>query len=220
MRRLRYLGLALIACSREPARPPNVAPELAVYLNDLSGRDEPARAAAVATWTLSRDEWNRIVVEPYRAVYDDYLRELDAARPALVAQLAHKHAMQTRAHFAGDPLMTRSQAITRWALPTLAPARIAELAGRPPAPPNPIDAVFVDVGGQWRAIVGLDVIVKRRAADCASVFDRFDPKGGTCIEAAWGVAEAALRIDHDPSGPSARTRFTHACSIATNACRR
>lgn len=209
MRRLRHLGPALIlACSRTPAAP-KTAPELAAHLNALSGTDEPTRAAAVATWTLSRDEWNRVVVEPYRAVYDEYVRELDAMRPALVTLLAEKRPVQTRAHFAGDPLMSRDQAITRWALPTLAPARIAELAGNPPVA---IDAVFVDTGGQWRAIVGLERIVKRHAADCAAVFDRIEPKGGTCIEAAWGVADAALRDQ--------RPRFMRACSIATNACRR
>jgi hypothetical protein len=208
VRRLRYLGLALIAaCAAKPA--PKKAPELADFLLALSGSDEPKRAAAIAKWTLSRDEWNRIVVEPYKIVYDDYVRELDAMRPALVKLLAEKHPVETRAHFAGDPLMSRGQAITRWALPTLAPARIAELSGRPT---TAIDAVFVDVGGQWRAIVGMDKIIKQRAADCASVFDRIDPKGGTCIEAAWSVADAALRDQ--------RPRFMHACSIATNACRR
>jgi hypothetical protein len=207
VRRLRYLGLALVACSSQPA--PKPAPELADHLYALSGTAEPARAAAVASWALSRDEWNRITVEPYHAVYDDYVRALDAMRPALVALLADKHPVQTRAHFAGDPLMSRGQAITRWALPTLAPARIAELTGTPPVA---IDAVFVDVGGRWRAIVGLDEIVKRRAADCAAVFDRIDPKGGTCIEAAWSVADAALRDQ--------RQKLTRACSIATNACRR
>ena len=67
MRRLRYLGPALIAaCSSKSA--PKPATELADYLYALSGTDEPKRAAEIATWTLSREEWNRVVVAPYTIV--------------------------------------------------------------------------------------------------------------------------------------------------------
>lgn len=206
MRRVRHLAraaLILAACSK-PA--PHAAPELAQYLNDLSGTD--ARAT-IATWKLTRAEWDRVTVEPYRGLYEEYARAFDADK--LAAQLARKHSVLARAHFAGDTTATHGQAMTRWALPTLAPSRVAELAGRPP---EPIDAVFVDVGGRWKAIVGIDAIVRRHVAAldpaCAEALTRIDPAGGRCIETAWAVADAALRED--------RARFTHACGLAANLC--
>ena len=207
---MRFAAIVIAVAGCRDAEP-RVAPELGDYLFKLSGRDEPTRATAVGAWRMSGDEWDRVVVEPYRAVYDDYVKEFEAARPTFVTQLAQPHSIVTRAHFAADPTATRSQAITRWALPTLAAARLAELAGRPPAP---IDAVFVDVGGQWRAIVGLGAIVRRRVAAldvaCATAIDNIEPGGGRCIEAAWAVAHAALRED--------RPRFAHACGLAANLC--
>lgn len=205
MRGVRHLvAIALVACSK-PAAP---APELAQYLYELTGTDA---SRAVAGWQLSREEWNATVVEPYRGIYDDYARAFAAARGPLVAQLAHEHSTLTRAHFAGDMTSTHGQAMTRWALPTLAPSRVAELAGRPP---EPIDAVFVDIGGRWKAIVGIDRIVRARVAAldaaCADAIDRITPAGGRCIETAWAVADAALRED--------RARFAHACGLAANLC--
>ena len=215
MRRVRHVARAQIVCALLVAcgeSKPAVAPDLADYLYKLSGTDEAARASAVASWTLSRDEWEHTVVEPYRPLYDDYVAAFGATRSTFVTQLAQSRSIVARAHFAGDPAATHSQAITRWALPTLAPTRIAELGGRPPVA---IDAVFVDVGGKWRAIVGLGAIVRRRVAAideaCATALDRIEPAGGTCIEAAWAVADAALRGD--------RARFAHVCTIALSACR-
>ena len=215
MRRVRHVGRAshavalalLVACRSDPSP----APELATYLNDLTGRDEVTRSAAVDGWLLSIDEWDRVVVEPYRKVYEDYRHEHGKARDALVAQLAHEHSIVTRAHFAGDTAATHAQTVTRWALPTLAATRIAELAG---SPATPIDVVFVEVRGKWKAIVGLGAIVRRRIESldraCAVVIDQIQPAGGQCIEAAWAVADAALRED--------RPRFAHACGLATNLC--
>jgi hypothetical protein len=203
--------IALVASCGSPKERAVTPPDVADYLYKLSGTDEPARAAAIATWQLTRAEWQRVVVDPYRALYDDYAREFAAAAPRFVEQLAKSHSIVARAHFAGDPIATRDQAFTRWALPTLAPTKLAELAGRPP---TPIDAVFADVDGSWRAIVGLGAIVRRRVAAlderCATALDHIDPAGGPCIEAAWGVADAALRED--------RGRFAHACGLATNLC--
>ncbi|HET9485046.1 MAG TPA: hypothetical protein VFO79_13890 [Xanthomonadales bacterium] len=201
-------ALLLVACG-EPK--PAVAPDLADYLYKLSGRDEATRVAAVTSWTLSRAEWERVVVDSYRPLYDDYVAASTQARETFVAQLAKSRSIVSRAHFAGDPVATHAQAITRWALPTLAPTRVAELGGRPPVP---IDAVFVDVDGTWRAIVGMDAIVRRRIAAidpaCAIALDHIEPAGGPCIEAAWAVADAALRED--------RARFAHGCGLATNLC--
>lgn len=206
MQRVRHVGRALalillLGCTRssEPA------PELADYLYKQSGNP------SIDSWRLSHDEWNRTVVEPYRALYGEYVRAFDLARPTLLAQLANKHPIVTRAHVAGDPVATREQAITRWALPTLAATRVAELAG---APAVAIDAVFVDAGGQWRAIVGVGAIVRARVAavdpTCATALDAIEPAGGRCIEATWAVADAALRED--------RPRFAHACGLAANLC--
>jgi hypothetical protein len=145
------------------------------------------------------------VVEPYRALHDDYARAFAAARPMLPAQLAAAAGRTMRAHFAGDPRATPDQAMTRWALPTLARAWVVD----------GVDAVFVEHAGGWRAIVGTAAIVRRRVAaldaTCAAALDRIDPAGGRCIETAWAVADAALRGD--------RARFAHACSLATAACR-
>jgi hypothetical protein len=206
MRRLRHLvAIALVACSK----PAPKAPELAQYLNDLSGSD--ARWSAVLGWKLTRAEWNATVVEPYRAVYDEYAQWFEEYRDMLVSQLVTKHSMLARGHFAGDTTATHAQAMTRWALPTLAPSRVAELAGRPP---QPIDAVFVEIGGRWKVIVGIDRIVERHVAildeTCADAITRIDPAGGRCIETAWAVADAALRED--------RARFAHACGLAANLC--
>ncbi|MDQ3338479.1 MAG: hypothetical protein M4D80_25205 [Myxococcota bacterium] len=206
----RALAVALlVACGG--GRADDKAPELATYLNDLTGRAEAERRAAVDDWLLSNDEWDRTVALPYRSLYEDYRHELGKARDALVAQLERKHPIVTRAHFAGDTAATHSQSITRWALPTLAPARLAELAGRPA---TAIDAVFVDVRGKWKAIVGVGPIVRRRVAGldhtCAAVIDHITPAGGRCIEAAWAVADAALRED--------RPRFAHACGLARDLC--
>lgn len=166
MRRLRYLALAVVACTRDESL------------------------------LLTRDEWRRVTIPPYHALYDDYA----AAMPAKLAVPA-----TLRAHFAGDPHLTLDQAVTRWALPTLAPAKVGDGT----------DAVFVDIDGRRRAIVGLGAIVRRRVAaldaTCATAFDRVEIEGGTCIEVLWAVADATLRAHHG--------RFAHACSLALNACR-
>lgn len=169
MRRLRYLAftvVAVVAC----------------------GTDE--------SLLLTRDEWQRVTIPPYHALYDDYA----AAMPAKLAVPT-----TLRDHFAGDPSLTLDQAVTRWALPTLAPAKIGEGS----------DAVLVVVDRRRRAIVGLGEIVRRRVAaldaTCATAFDRMETDGGTCIETLWFVADAALRAHHG--------RFAHACSLALNACR-
>jgi len=197
---------ALLGCGKAA---PAQAPELAEYLYATSGSADVTRV--VAGWRLTREEWQRVVTEPYRPLWDDYVAAFDTAEPVLAAQLAARHPILARAHFANDPLMTHDQAITRWALPTLAPARIAERAGRRP---EPLDAVFVAVGGKWRAIVGVGAIVRRRVASldpaCARVIDAIDVAGGRCTEAAWGIADAALRED--------RARFAHACGLATSLC--
>jgi hypothetical protein len=60
----------------------------------------------------------------------------------------------------------------------------------------------------------MDLIIQHRVAledpACAEAIARIEPAGGRCIEAAWAVADAALRED--------RARFAHACGLAVNLC--
>jgi len=203
------LALSHAACGGE--RAPVKPRELADELYALAGTPEDARLRAVRGWKLDRRAWDAVIVEPYRALYPDYAAAFDAAVPVLVTQLAVKRPILARAHFAGDPKLTRAQAITRWALPTLAPARVAELGGTPPVA---LDVVFVDAGGGWRAIVGLDAIVHARIAAvdpaCADLLTLIDPRGGRCIEAAWAVADAALRRE--------AASLTRTCTLAASLC--
>lgn len=115
--------------------------------------------------------------------------------------------MVTRAHFAGDPKLTFDQAIARWALPTLYPSQVAEVAGAP------LDAVFVRDGERWRALVGLGRVVRARVAaldaSCATVFDVATPSK-LCADSRWPIAEAALRTD--------RERLLRACQLAAGVC--
>ncbi|MBA3393758.1 MAG: hypothetical protein H0T89_14010 [Deltaproteobacteria bacterium] len=202
----------VLGCGREPAP---AAPPLAGYLEGLAGASLETRTRAVQTWKLDRASWDAIVIAPYRPLHPEYERHFDMAVPILVERLATRQPIATRAHFAGDPRGTRGQAITRWALPTLAKAEVAELAGPPPVP---LDAVFVAVSSQgarsWRALVGLDAIVRDEIAGlapaCGRVLDAIEPAGGRCIEAAWAVADAALQSD--------LPRFAQACRLAGGLC--
>jgi hypothetical protein len=204
MREALLAVLAIAACHRSAPEPAT----LEGYLGTLAGADEAARARAVASWKLDRAAWERLTTDPYRAAYADYARAFDAAAPALVAQLAHGGTIAARPHFAGDPRLTRGQARARWAQPVQAPSQIADLDGAP------IDAVFVRDGEHWAAIVGVDTIIldSVRALDprCATLLETV--VAGPCGDAAWVVAEGALRVD--------RSRFDHACALAASACRR
>ena len=200
------LGLGVSGCGR-PA--PALAPaELAGALDALAGADHATRARAVERWRLDLAAWDALVVEPYRAVYDDYARAFERARPRLIAQLARPGAIATRAHFAGDPRLTRGQARARWALPVQFPGEVAELAGAP------LDVVFVRRAHAWFAITGLDEAILARAAAldpaCAAHLATVQPD--RCGELGWVLAEAALRAD--------RPRFDRACALAANLCPR
>ncbi len=200
----RALAVALlVACG---GRAEEKAPELAEYLHARSG--DPS---VVDEWRMTRAEWERTVVAPYGKLYDHYVRSFAGSAPTLRAQMGTKHPIITRAHVAGDPVATRDQAIARWALPTLAPSRAAQLAGDPAVN---LDAVFIEVNGRWKAIVGLAAIVRTHIevldTSCAVVIDQLEPRGGRCIEAAWAVADAALRED--------RLRLSHLCGLARDLC--
>ncbi len=194
--------LALAACSREPAKDDS----LQAYLTSLSTADEATRAAAVASWKLSASGWERVTTDPYRGEYAYYREYFETHAPQLVAQLAGGP-ITTRAHFAGDPDLTRGQARARWAQPVQAPSEIATAHGRP------IDAVFVRDDGGWRVIVGVDQLTFERASAsevvCAQI--ALAAQSGQCMNAAWVVADAALRKDV--------TRLHHACGQLANLCR-
>ena len=201
--RLVLVAALVAACHREAPAPAT----LEAYLSSLAGADEATRRDAVTSWKIDEAAWPRLTTDPYRAAYADYARQFALAAPALVARLAHRGAITTRPHFADDRRLTPGQARARWAQPVQAPSELAELAGAP------IDAVFVRDGEHWRVIVGIDAIVRERAAAldpaCAALFDALTP--GVCADAAWVVAEAALRSD--------RPRFARACTQATHLCR-
>lgn len=198
-----YMG---VAC-REPAPPPPPArTTLADYLATIAGTDEATRTLEVATWQLDRAAWERTVVAAFRGVHADHGRAFAVAAPGLIARLATRGAITTRAHFAGDPKLTIGQAQARWALPVLYPSEVAELDG------IALDAVFVRDGDRWRAIAGLDTVIRAKAAAidpaCAAYLDVAGSK--QCADIGWVIAEAALRADP--------ARFTHACSLASNLC--
>ena len=85
------------ACGAEPLHEPSI---------DL---DSPA------AWKLAREEWIRVVTDPFRAAYDDYVRAFDAALPAFDAQIRAARAdgrsrIMSKQHYAGDPDLTRGSA--------------------------------------------------------------------------------------------------------------
>jgi hypothetical protein len=164
------------------------------------------RAREVASWKLDRATWDRTVVEVYRPLYEEYARAFDAATPALIAQLANSATITTRAHYAGDPRLTLGQARARWALPVQFPSEVAELEGAA------LDTVFVRDGERWRAISGLDVVIRSRVEklDPACAVHLDVARTGRCSDVGWVIADAALRADPP--------RFAHACTLATNVC--
>ena len=198
----KYLALAvLVACTKPlPVR------ELVDELRVTAALDTAARTKVVAGWKLDHDAWVATVAEPYDGTYAEYETAFAAAAPQLAVQLAGHTDIVTRAHFAGDPLLTTNEARARWALPVQYPAQVAQLGTAQ------LDAVFVRTAAGWGAIVGIDAIVvahvTRYARDCVRYVATVGVK--RCEEVAWVVADAALRDDVP--------RLTRACSLARTAC--
>ncbi len=205
--RASWLVFVIAACHRAATPSPGTPDDLAAYLATVAGGDEPARLAEVRGWILDQPLFGRTVVDPYRALWADYVHAADAAAPTLARQLATAGPITARKHFAGDPRLTLAQARTRWALPVMYPSAVAELAGQP------IDCVFVHDGAHWRALFGLDelVLARVRALDpaCGALLARAGPTG-RCTEVGFAVADAALRDQRD--------RFAHACGLAAALC--
>ncbi len=198
------LVTAVPVCREERAPPPprELVP-LARYLEQvLNLRD---REFEIGTWLMDRATWNRIVVPPFTALYDDHHREFEQARVKLVRVKA-TGPRETRRHFAGDAALTLGQARARWLLPPLFPSQVAVTNN------EPIDVVFVPDGDRWYVLTGIDRILRaqvdRLDPACGALIDEGDSK--VCRDAAFAVATAALRTDP--------TRFQHACAIAKTAC--
>ena len=87
------------------------------------------------------------------------------------------------------------------------PSLVAEAGG------VPIDAVLVPEGERWRALVGLDAVVRARVAAldprCAARLALAGPTA-RCTEVGAAIADAALRTDRD--------RLAHVCRLAETLC--
>jgi predicted small lipoprotein YifL len=199
--------LAALAACGTPGPPPGSPEALVAHLGAVVGADEATRQREVASWQIDAALWDRTVVATYRPLHADYQRAFTAEAPVLVARLAHGGAITARRHYAGDPRLTLPQGRDRWALPPLFPSLVAEAGGAP------IDAVFVPDGPRWRALVGLDAVVRARvtalAPGCAANLAR---AGGTgrCSEVGAAIADAALRTDRD--------QLAHVCRLAETLC--
>jgi len=171
--------------------------------HDLAGQlESDARAsdrlAAVSGWRLPRTTWDRVVVPPFRGLYDDYVAELPAHVPQLAAHLAPPFAI--RAHFAGDPRLTLDEAVTRWIVPTLFPSQVVD----------GLDAVFVQEDERYYALVGMaKVIARKLEPTCRPLLARVGPPG-PCGDAMWQLVVDSLRGN--------RGAAEHACSLATALC--
>lgn len=200
--RLALVLAMLAACGNKPAADDS----LATYLATVAAGDQAARTAAVASWRLSPDGWAAVTTDPYRGEYEYYRDFFEAHAAALVTQLGTGGPIATRVHLAGDPQLTMGQARARWAQPVQAPSEIATIGGAP------LDVVFVRADGGWRAIAGIDMLIIERVSAhevaCANVM--LNARTGQCVNAAWVVAEAALRKDV--------RRLQHACAQLASLC--
>jgi hypothetical protein len=202
------VALAIAACHAAPPAPPPGSPEaLAAYLQAVVGADQATRQREAAGWPLDAALWDRTVIPLYRPLHADYARAFAAELPALVARLAGGGTVTARRHYAGDPRLTPSQGRDRWAVPPLFPSLVAEAGG------VPIEAVFVPDGERWRALVGLDAVVRARVAaidpGCAARLALAGPTG-RCTEVGAAIATAALRTDRD--------QLAHVCRLAETLC--
>jgi len=196
------------ACRGSPSGPPPGSPEaLVAYLQTVIGAGEATRQREAATWQLPAALWDHTVVAPYRPLHADYQRAFAAELPALVSRLASGGIVAARRHYAGDPRLTLSQGRDRWALPPLYPSLVAEAGG------VPIEAVFIPDGDRWRALVGLDTVVRARVAAldpaCAANL-ALAGATGHCTDVGAAIALAALRTNRD--------ELAHVCRLAETLC--
>lgn len=201
--RLAALVVALAACQGATTDDP----DLATYLSRVARLDDAARVREVAAWKLTRAEYEQLVVTPYQSLWGPYAHHFDELAPSLVARLARPGAFIARKHVANDRVLTPSQGRLRWTLPLQYPSLVAAQGG------EPIDTVFVRLGGHWRSLSGIDeeLLARARALD-PTCGERLASAGrpSQCTEVAWMIADAALRGQPD--------RFAHACKLASTTC--
>ncbi len=187
---IRRLLPLLVACS---AQPHDLASQLA------SDAREPL--AAVSAWKLSRPTWDRVVVVPFRELYDDYTAALDAHAAPLAAQLRSLvPPIAARPHFAGDPKLTLDEAVTRWIVPTMFPSQVVD----------GLDAVFVEEDHRFYAFAGIaGVIAKQLAPPCRALLARVGPPG-RCGDAMWQHVVDSLKRNRDAAD--------HSCRLAQALC--
>ena len=172
--------------------------------HDLAGqleRDARDPAASVAAWQLSRTTWDRVVVVPFRGLYDDYVAEYPAHLGQNAEALTHLASpIAPRAHFAGDPKLTLDEAATRWIVPTMFPSQIVD----------GLDAVFVEEDHRFYAFTGIaEVIAKQLAPPCRPLLARVGP-AGSCGDAMWQHVVDTLRHNRDAA--------EHSCRLAQALC--
>jgi hypothetical protein len=149
-----------------------------------------------AGWLMPRRVWDRVVVVPFRELYDDYAAEF----PAHAARMTPPESPVARKHFAGDPLLTLDEAVTRWIVPTMFPSLVVD----------GLDAVFVEEDGQFYAFTGMaDVIKAKLAPPCRDLISRVGPPGN-CGDIMWQHVIDTLRHHAEDA--------QHSCSLAKALC--
>lgn len=194
---MRWLLVLAVACATPPV---SSEQRLRRYLEDVAALPAEARVREIQGWQLDEAAWQRTVAEAYRPLFGEYQRAFAAELPVLEALPARVH---VRRHYAGDPKLSREQARLRWALPVLAPSYVAD----------PIDTVFVDDHGHWRALLGADSALIGRIATqdprCADAVVLAGPRG-RCSDVGSAIADAVLRTQPD--------RVAHLCRLAETLC--
>jgi hypothetical protein len=164
-------------------------------------RDARDPAGSVAAWRLSRSTWDRVVVVPFRELYDAYAAEYPAHLGRNAEGLTHlARPIAPRPHFAGDPKLTLDEAVTRWIVPTMFPSQVVD----------GLDAVFVEEDHRFYAFTGIaEVIAKQLPPPCRPLLARVGPPG-RCGDAMWQHVVDTLRRN-----PAAAE---HSCRLAQALC--
>lgn len=191
---MRALALVVVAaCASKAAPPPPEEPGLEGLRAHLD-----AGPRVVDTWRMPEATWRAIVSDAYVDHYADYVRLLDAARPALIAALETAPKTLPKLQYVDDPALDGAQVRMRWIVPV----------GRPGTIADGVPAVFLHDGAAWRALVPFDdVITATLPRDCAAAYLDNDSK--PCQEWSWEIGEAALR--GRPVARACGNAIAHAC---------
>ncbi|MEZ4366044.1 MAG: hypothetical protein R2939_07125 [Kofleriaceae bacterium] len=214
--------LAAIGCGRGAPAPAGDPPDLAGLAARLeadaariTGAIDPSAAAraVVAGWRLPATAWSTTVIPEAATWWPAYAAAFDAGAPALAARVEawaqEGTAGELRAHYAGDPDLTRAQSRLRALVPL----------GRTSAVVVPGDGdvvlgcVFVHDGHAWRTLTGLDEAITDAVAQAAPACAAHLARAGRldrCGELGWEITRAALAAD----GPA----LARACAQAAPHC--